>query len=58
VSKSEEVKVELLTDKTTGGASLDAARGFVTWKLDLASGKKAVTNLAFVIHLPDSWQVR
>ncbi len=58
VSKSEEIKVELDKDKTTGGFKLDAERGFLTWTLELGSGKKSVTNLAFTIRLPESWTVR
>lgn len=57
VSKTEEVRVELVKDKTTRGFELDAHRGFLTWKLVLKSGEKRDLNLAYTIHLPESWQV-
>lgn len=58
VSKVEDVKVELLPEKTTAGYELDPHRGFVTWKVRLASGEKKHVDLGFVIHLPSSWEVR
>jgi uncharacterized protein (TIGR02231 family) len=57
VSKTEEVRVELVKDKTTRGFELDAHRGFLTWKLVLKAGEKRDLNLAYTVHLPESWQV-
>jgi uncharacterized protein (TIGR02231 family) len=58
VSKIDDVKVELLAKATTAGYQLDAARGFITWTLNLVNGEWRNVDLAFAIHLPDSWQVR
>jgi uncharacterized protein (TIGR02231 family) len=57
VSKIDDVKVELLTKATSAGYQLDAARGFVTWSLNLVNGEWRNIDLAYAIHLPDSWQV-
>ena len=57
VSKIDDVKVELLAKTTTAGYKLDAARGFVTWTLNLVNGEWRNVDLGIAIHLPDSWQV-
>lgn len=57
VSKTEEVRVELSKDKTTRGFELDAHQGFLTWKVVLKAGEKRDLNLAYTVHLPESWQV-
>jgi len=56
VSKIDDVKVELLKT-TTGGYQLDAARGFVTWTINLVNGEWRNVDLGYAIHLPDDWQV-
>jgi uncharacterized protein (TIGR02231 family) len=57
VSKVDDVKVEVLGKATTTGYQLDAARGFITWSVSLVRGEWRTVDLAFAIHLPDSWQV-
>ncbi len=57
VSKIDDVKVELLGNRTTSGFQLDPARGFVTWPVVLKSGEKKNVDLGYTIHLPDNWQV-
>jgi uncharacterized protein (TIGR02231 family) len=57
VSKIDDVKVELLAKATTAGYQLDAARGFVTWSLNLVNAEWRNVDLGYAIHLPDSWQV-
>jgi uncharacterized protein (TIGR02231 family) len=57
VSKIDDVKVELLAKPTTAGYQLDAARGFITWTIKLVNGEWRNVDLAYAIHLPDSWQV-
>jgi len=57
VSKIDDVKVELLGKTTTGGYKLDAARGLVTWTINLVSGEWRNVDLGYAVHLPDSWQV-
>jgi hypothetical protein len=56
VSKIDDVKVELLKT-TSAGYQLDAARGFVTWSLNLVNGEWRNVDIGYVIRLPDSWQV-
>jgi uncharacterized protein (TIGR02231 family) len=56
VSKIDEVKVELLKT-TSAGYQLDAARGLVTWSLNLVNGEWRNVDIGYVIRLPDSWQV-
>ena len=56
--KQEFVKsVELLAKATTTGYQLDAARGLITWTLNLVNGEWRNVDLAFAIHLPEGWQV-
>jgi uncharacterized protein (TIGR02231 family) len=57
VSKIDDVRVELQTARTTGGYKLDADRGFLTWSLTLAPAQHQNVDLAYTIHLPESWQV-
>ena len=58
VTKIDDVKVEVLPGLTTGGYQLDAARGFVTWTLNLVNGEWRNVDIGYAIHLPDSWQVQ
>jgi uncharacterized protein (TIGR02231 family) len=58
VSKVEDVRVDVVKEKTTKGYAHDAHRGFLTWEVALASGEKKAVDLAFGIHLPENWQVR
>jgi uncharacterized protein (TIGR02231 family) len=57
ISKIDDVRVELQTARTTGGYKLDADRGFLTWSLTLAPAQRQNVDLAYTIHLPESWQV-
>jgi len=58
VSKTEEVRVEIVKDRTTGGYEIDAHRGFMTWTVEVPPGKEKAVDLAWTIHLPESWGVR
>jgi len=58
VTKIDDVKVEVLPGLTTAGYQLDAARGFVTWTLNLVNGEWRNVDIGYAIHLPDSWQVQ
>jgi uncharacterized protein (TIGR02231 family) len=58
VSKTEEVEVELLKDKTTAGYQLDAKRGFVTWSLQIDRSQEKAVDLSFTVHLPKKWEVQ
>jgi uncharacterized protein (TIGR02231 family) len=57
VSKIDDVRVEVMAKQTTGGYALDAQRGFLTWSVPLKSGERKDVDIAYTIHLPDSWQV-
>jgi len=57
VSQVDEVKIEVVAQRTTPGYVLDARRGFMTWSVPLKSGEWRTTDLGYAIHLPDSWQV-
>lgn len=57
VSQIDDVKVEVVGKQTTSGYNLDAPRGFVTWSLALKSGEEKSVDLAYVVALPESWQV-
>lgn len=58
VSKTEEVEIELVRDKTTPHFQLDRHRGFVTWTVPLAPGREKTVELAYTIHLPEDWKVQ
>jgi len=57
VSKIDDVKVEIVAGQTSPGYALDRERGFVTWSVPLQRGEWHTIDLAYTIHLPDSWQV-
>jgi uncharacterized protein (TIGR02231 family) len=57
VSKIDDVKVEIVAAQTTKGYASDRDRGFVTWTVPLQRGEWHTVDLAYTIHLPDSWQV-
>lgn len=58
VSKTEEVRIEIVKDRTTSGYALDGHRGFITWTVDVPAGKEKAVDLGWSIHLPESWGVR
>ncbi|MFH0901644.1 MAG: mucoidy inhibitor MuiA family protein [Pseudomonadota bacterium] len=58
VSKVDDVRVELLKDKTTKGFTLDSNRGFINWMLPVGSGEEKSIDLYYTIHLPEKWQVQ
>ncbi|HEY6477792.1 MAG TPA: mucoidy inhibitor MuiA family protein [Polyangia bacterium] len=57
VSKVDDVKVEIVAGQTSAGYALDRERGFITWSVPLQRGEWHTIDLAYTIHLPDSWQV-
>jgi uncharacterized protein (TIGR02231 family) len=57
VSKIDDVKVEIVAAQTTKGYASDRDRGLVTWTVPLQRGEWHTVDLAYTIHLPDSWQV-
>jgi uncharacterized protein (TIGR02231 family) len=57
VSKIDDVKVEIVAGQTSSGYALDRERGFVSWAVPLQRGEWHTIDLAYTIHLPDSWQV-
>ncbi|MFH1807374.1 MAG: mucoidy inhibitor MuiA family protein [Pseudomonadota bacterium] len=58
ISKVDEVKVDLDRKKTTARFSLDAHRGFVSWKVPVEPGATGAVELHYAIRLPESWQVQ
>lgn len=58
VSKSEDIKVTLESDKTTGGYSLDKLRGHLKWQVTLKKGAIEKRDVAFTIALPKEWAVQ
>lgn len=58
VSKTEDVEVELVKQKTTPGFTLDTHRGFIAWKVSLARGQEKYVDLSYTVHLPEDWEVR
>lgn len=58
VSKTREVRVELLRGETTAGFRLDPERGILSWNLPLAPGQESVVDLSYAIHLPEDWDVQ
>jgi uncharacterized protein (TIGR02231 family) len=57
VSKIDDVKVEIVAAQTSAGYAFDRERGFVTWSVPLQRGEWHTIDLAYTIHLPDTWQV-
>jgi len=57
VSKTEQVKVELVKDKTAKHYQFDQHRGFISWTLRLSAGREKSVDLAYTIHLPEDWKV-
>jgi uncharacterized protein (TIGR02231 family) len=57
VSKIDDVKVEIVAGQTSAGYAFDRERGFITWTVPLQRGEWHTVDLAYTIHLPDSWQV-
>jgi len=57
VSKTEEVEIEIVKDKTSPGYQLDKHRGVLSWVVDLRPGEKKELDLRYSIHLPEDWQV-
>ena len=58
VSKTKDIKVELVKKKTTKNYSLDKHRGMLEWAVKLDPGQKKSIDLSFIIHLPEDWKVR
>ena len=58
VSKEEDVQVEIIRGGTTQGYSLDAHRGFLTWTVQISPAQKREVDLAYVVKLPEEWDVR
>jgi uncharacterized protein (TIGR02231 family) len=58
VSKTADVRVELVDKRTSSGYTLDRARGFVTWSVPLKSAEQRNVDLGYAIHLPDDWMVQ
>ncbi len=58
VSKTEDVKVELVKKKTAPHYQLDTHRGFITWTPYLDSGQEKSIDLTYTIHLPEDWKVQ
>ena len=57
VSKTADVRVELVDKRTSSGYALDRARGFVTWSVPLKSAEQRNVDLGYAIHLPEDWVV-
>ncbi|HUU00109.1 MAG TPA: mucoidy inhibitor MuiA family protein [Myxococcota bacterium] len=57
VSKTEQVKVELVKDKTAKHYQFDRHRGFISWTLRLSPAREKSVDLAYTIHLPEDWKV-
>ncbi|MFO0728225.1 MAG: mucoidy inhibitor MuiA family protein [Myxococcota bacterium] len=58
VSKDEELKVELLKNKTTAGHRFDPKRGFITFEVDVPRGAERSVDLSYIIHIPESWKMQ
>jgi uncharacterized protein (TIGR02231 family) len=58
VSKTTDVTVAVVKDKTSTGYTLDALRGHIGWKVSLRRGAAASRDLAFTIALPKEWAVQ
>jgi uncharacterized protein (TIGR02231 family) len=57
VSKTADVRVELVDKRTSSGYALDRDRGFLTWSVPLKSAEQRNLDLGYAIHLPDDWVV-
>jgi uncharacterized protein (TIGR02231 family) len=58
VSKSKEIKVVLVPEKTSPTPKIDAERGFLSWEVALDRGQSKAIDLSYVIKLPSNWEVR
>jgi len=58
VSKVEDVEVDIVRGGTTQGFVHDAHRGFVTWTVQVSPAQVRDVDLAYVIKLPEDWDVR
>jgi uncharacterized protein (TIGR02231 family) len=58
VSKTEEVEVELVKDKTSPNYRLDSHRGFISWIVHVDPAQEKAVDLAYTIHLPEEWEVQ
>ncbi|MBI4820470.1 MAG: mucoidy inhibitor MuiA family protein [Deltaproteobacteria bacterium] len=56
VSQIEDVSVEVLP-KTTRGHAFDAARGFLSWSLNVGPGKSTDVTVAYAVSVPDDWRI-
>ncbi len=57
VSELDDVKVELDSEKTTGGHALEAMDGIVSWKVTLAPAEQRSVDLAFHVDVPSSYDM-
>jgi uncharacterized protein (TIGR02231 family) len=57
VSELDDVKVELDSEKTTGGHALEAMDGIISWKVTLAPAEKRSVDLAFHVDVPSSYDM-
>ncbi|HEX8434905.1 mucoidy inhibitor MuiA family protein [Archangium sp.] len=57
VSELDDVKVELDSAKTTGGHSLEAMDGIISWKVTLAPAEQRSVDLAFHVDVPSSYDM-
>ncbi len=57
VSKSADIKVELKSDETTAGYSLDKVRGHLKWQVAMKKGANEKRDVSFVIAVPKEWAV-
>lgn len=58
LSEADEVKVTLDAARTSAGYSLDAARGFVTWEVEVKPRAARALDLVYRVDVPDSWRLR
>ena len=58
VSKSADITVDLKSEDTTGGYSLDKLRGHLTWQVTLKKGASEKRDVSFTIGVPKDWAVR
>ncbi len=58
VSKVDDIKVNILANKTTKGYDRDALTGLLTWPVKLAGNGTETVKLGYSIKLPDDWKVQ
>ena len=58
VSKTEDIKVVIDKDGTTGEYRVDEEQGFIIWTVPLNGKQTKKLDLIYQIELPESWQVR